>query len=210
MFNQATYIYNFEKKEIIHFEGNNTFFNYDCEKDSKQYAFYEKRVHADDLSFLAQTNRAAFNFLQVLPHERKWHACITSNFRMKGRNCCKLVNHKLAPLEISPEGQLRTALCVITPSVEESSGNVYVRMGDTAQVFEYIPQCNKFIETKNQRLSSRGFMILELAAIGKTEAEIAEILKIAKTTVKYHKKEIFCNLGVSNISAAIQWYNNNK
>ena len=210
MFNQAAYIYNFEKEEIIHFEGNHSFYNFNYETDSKGYVFYERRVHEDDLPLLTKITGAVFDFLHVLPYNRKKHACISSNFRMKGHIHYKLINHKLVPLELADNGLLRVALCVIVPSVVNSPGNVYIRMCDTLQVYEYISSHNKFIETKNQRLSSQEFAVLELAAMGNREAEIAEILKIAKSTVKYHKREIFKRLGVNNISAAIQWYNNHK
>lgn len=210
MFNHAAFLYSYEKRKIIHFEGRHSFLNYDCEKDSKEYAFYERRVHKEDLSLLAQTTKAAFDFLQDLPYDRKCYACISSNFRMKGKNRYKLVNHKLAPLELTGSGQLRIALCTLSLSVENSLENVYIRMYDTSQVYEYIPSHDRFMETKNQRLSSQGFMILELSAMGKTEDEIAGILKIKKSTVKYHKREIFQSFGVNNISAAIQWYNNHK
>lgn len=210
MFNKVAYIYCYEKKEIIHFEGKHSFFDYDREKDSKGYVFYERRVHEEDIPFLARTTKAAFDFLQVLPNERKGHVCISSNFRMKGNGRYKLINHKLAPLELTKDGSLRIALCIISPSVKNSPGNVYIRMSDTSQVFEYMPGYNKFVETKNQCLSSQEFTILELAAMGKTETEIATALNLSKSTVKYHKREIFQSLGVSNISAAIQWYNNHK
>jgi DNA-binding NarL/FixJ family response regulator len=58
----------------------------------------------------------------------------------------------------------------------------------------------------DNRLSPREMEVLEFAARGKTNPEIAEELNVSENTVRFHMKNIFEKLGVTNRTEAAAWY----
>ena len=92
----------------------------------------------------------------------------------------------------------------------DKTGNAYIKMTDTQTVYEFLPSAQKFVEVKNQRLTSKATKVLMLASNGKNEVQIAKELGIFVNTVIYHKKKVFAQLGVKNTAEAIQWMNNQK
>ena len=65
-----------------------------------------------------------------------------------------------------------------------------------------ISEINKNIE---EQLSEREFTILQLIMTNKTNQEIADEVSISVNTVKYHLKNIYEKLGVSNRKEALQY-----
>ena len=59
-----------------------------------------------------------------------------------------------------------------------------------------------------RQLSSRELEILELAAAGQTNREIAQRFWVTETTVKFHLTRIYRKLGVKNRTAAAMWLHN--
>jgi DNA-binding NarL/FixJ family response regulator len=55
-------------------------------------------------------------------------------------------------------------------------------------------------------LSQSEWKVLEQVALGKTNAQIAETLHVSKNTVRFHLKNIFEKLQVSNRTEATAWY----
>lgn len=68
------------------------------------------------------------------------------------------------------------------------------------------------VENTQQTLSSREREVLSYLARGKTNTEIAQDLSISDNTVRFHLKNIFEKLGVTNRTEAAAWFfthNNN-
>lgn len=174
--------------------------------------FYDSVVLEEDKEMLERVNKKWFDFLYLLPAERRQYGYITCDFRIKMRDGSMpiLINQKLTPLELTLDGQIRFIMCIMSNSVNKTSGNIYIKMCDTSQVYEFNPGKDKFVEIKGQQLTKRGHEVLELSSKGKTDTQIAVKLGISIDTVKSHKRKIFESLGVTNIKEAIQWLNNQK
>lgn len=173
--------------------------------------YCDKIMIPEDIDMLAPINAKAFEIFYSLPQAKRLEGYYTFDFRIRDKNNkAVLVNHKITMLDLTNDGVLRLALCVISYPTNEKPGNAYVKMKDKSLVFQYMPSTGKFVEVKIQKLTLKSMSILKLASNGKTEAEIAQMLGISIFTVKYHKKRIFAWIGVKNIAEAIQWMNNQK
>ncbi len=58
----------------------------------------------------------------------------------------------------------------------------------------------------NPELTPREWVVLELAAKGMTNPEIAEQLSVSENTVKFHLQNVFQKLGVNNRTEAAGFY----
>lgn len=181
------------------------------EINSYGFLYYDKIVHPDDVNMFIPINAKVFDFFYSVPPSKRVGFYYTFDLRLRNKNHKPiLVNHKITMLDLAGDGVIRLGLCVISYPTNDKPGNVYIKINDNSIVYQYMASTNKFVEVKTQKLTSKAMAVLELASSGKTEAEIAAILKISLHTVKYHKKTIFTKIGVKNTTEAIQWVNNQK
>ncbi|HCO67680.1 MAG TPA: hypothetical protein DIT04_08000 [Dysgonomonas sp.] len=156
-------------------------------------------------------NTNLYDFFHSLPINRRVHFYFTHDLEIITKNNKKkLINAKGSVLDIMEDGTWRLALCIISHPIHDKPGNAYIKLTDTNTVYEFIPSSGKFVEVKTQKLTPKAISVLKLASNGKKESQIAEILGISLSTVKYHKQKIFAQIGAKNTAEAVQWMNNQK
>lgn len=207
------YVFDYQLQEIIYvtpgsrlLKGSNT-----NKTLPLRFDYYEKVVHKEDIALLETLNQTGFDFFYKLPLERRLDGYITYDFRLRNEDGrYVIVNHKLAPLNLTESGVIHLSLCIISESTHDTTGNAFIKMNDSIEVYEFLPGKKRFVEVVTQKLSPKAYQVLTLAAKGKTAKEIADSMRISLSTVKYHKTEIFQRIGVKNTTEAIQWLNNQK
>lgn len=176
-----------------------------------EFDFLDNYICPQEIQRIAKINLTILDFFYSLAKNRRKHFHCTHDFNLQIGNRITLMNIKLSVLDITESGELRLSLCILSHNpIHNKSCNTYIKMLDTGTVYELMPTSLKFVEVKTQKLTSKANLIIKLASNGKTEAEIAQELKISINTVKYHKRQIFARLGVKNIAEAIQWANKQK
>lgn len=209
--NNVFYIFDYTRDKLIYSDNLIQFLEHKFTLTNQGYQFYENCVHPEDLELLAKVKDEAFDFFYKLKQDQKKHVTIMYDIRLKeisGKYI--LVNHHLTPLNLTDDGRIAQALCLICPTCNQHPGNTYIRLLHSKKVYEYNPKFNRFIENKQQNLTPQQSYILELFSKGYTESQVAEESDISVNTVKSHKKELFKKLGLTNISAVLQWFNNHK
>lgn len=209
------YILDYKNEEVLYATKGSTLFleNHLEDIKRKEYFYFEKFIHEEDVKVIAPCSEKVFEYFYSLPlHKRlKFNGYFTHDMRISDRRGKMiLINQKITILDLTNNGVIRLALCVISYPTAEKPGNAYLKLNDNSVVWQYMPSTNKFVEVKTQKLTSNAMKILKLASSGKTEVEMADILGISLPTVKYHKKKIFARIGVKNTAEAIQWMNNQK
>lgn len=185
-------------------------------KEVNEYSFFgiqhlDEIIVPEEITRISVVNSKVYDFFYSLSKKRRLKFYFTQNYKIKVRSGnIVVINHRGSVLSLTEKGALRLTLCVISLPTSDKVGNSYIKMLDTGSVYEFIPSSQKFVEVKTQKLTPKADMIIKLASKGKTESEIANELGITINTVKYHKKQIFSRIGVSNIAEAVQWANNQK
>lgn len=213
MSNDTFYIIDYRKWKFLHIVSNGLFLAGYQESEVLEAGFkhYERSVHQDDLKMLGEINKVGFNLFRSLPINRRLKICISYNFRIKdGYGQWMLVNHRLAPLELTQEGNIRLILCKVSIPSSSQPGNAFIMMKDSLSVYYYSEARRAFDLVKEPKLSEKAILIIKLSSQGMSESELAHHLSIDVNTVKYHKKTICKKLDVRNMSGAIQWFNNHK
>ena len=175
------------------------------------YDFYFKNVPETDLLLLNQVNEAGFDFFEKLPHDQKKRYSITYDFHLINEHGKKvLINHKLTPLFLTNEGKLWKAMCIVSISHHQQSGNIAIHKQGTDEVWKLDVDNKLWHKSLKPKLTEREIEVLQLYAQGLTINQIADKLFVAPDTVKYYRRRIFDVLNVSNIVEALAYVVNNK
>lgn len=210
---QSLYVINYQTKSFEYVSENPLFL---CGKTSEEvkelgYAFYFQNVKPEDVEMLVKINEAGFEFYDKIPIEdRKLYSISYDFYLINSKKNLVLVNHKLAPMFLTEEGQVWKALCAVSLSNNSSSGNVVLSKEGSDEIWRYDLIDNKWEKSEKIKLTSREFEILSLYASGLTINEIAGKLFITADTVKFHRKKLFEKIGVNNIAEALSYAKTNK
>ena len=205
---QSVYVIDYEKK-AFDFVSDNPLFLCGLSSDEVKemgYDFYFKYVDPQDLALLITINEAGFDFYEKLPVNERIDYTISYDFQLVNENRNRvLVNHKLTPLFLNDDGKIWKAMCVVSLSHQQHSGNITISRQNSETIHVFDPE--RRIWRKDQRivLTDRETDILRLYARGFTIAQIAERLFISPDTVKFHRKKLFDKIGVDNITEAMSY-----
>ena len=203
---QSLYIIDYYKRGFTYVSDNPLFL---CQERPETvleqgYDFYLKHVPEEDLTLLLEVNEAGFTFFGTIPIEERMDYLISYDFHLRQQNGhLILINHKLTPLLLDQHANIWTALCIASLSSNDHSGNIRIRKRGEAELLHYDRAHKKWHKRPVVTLSDRQKEILTLSAQGLTMEQIATLLCIDITTVKYHKRNIFRILKCTKTTEAI-------
>ncbi|WP_299712138.1 LuxR C-terminal-related transcriptional regulator [uncultured Tenacibaculum sp.] len=210
---KSIYIIDYEQKGFEYVSDNPLFLcGHTAEEVEKMgYAFYFKYVTEPDLDLLLKINTIGFDFYEKIPVEERKNYTISYDFHLKNNEGkIILINQKLTPLFLTNDGKIWKALCIISLSAEQNSGNIKVYKKGDNKIFKYDLEGDFWKTTEKIKLTSRESEILRYSVRGFTINEIAEAIFVSPDTVKFHRRKLFDKLEVVNISEAIAYATNNR
>jgi DNA-binding CsgD family transcriptional regulator len=203
---QSIYLIDYYERGFAYVSDNPIFL---CGKSSKQvlhdgYLFYLKNVPNEDLEMLLKINIAGFSFLSNIPKGDRLTYSISYDFHLIQRNKhLLLINHKLTPLLLDKDANIWIALCVVSLSSNDRSGNIQIKRKGESRVYQFDLTADKWQEQTIPKLSNQEREILILSGQGFTMEKIAKELFLSIDTIKFHKKNLFKKLSSRSISEAI-------
>jgi DNA-binding CsgD family transcriptional regulator len=175
------------------------------------YEFYFKNVKPVDLELLVKINKAGFEFYEKLKIEDRKKYTISYDFCLiNERKNEVLINHKLTPFFLTEDGKIWKAICMVSLSNAQSSGNVVITKDKSDDLWNYDIEADKWVIGEKKKLSQREYEILSLSASGLKINEIADKIFVTSDTVKFHRKKMFEKMEVNNIAEALAYAKNNK
>lgn len=201
------YIIDYYRKNFFYVSPNPLFLSgYSQEEVLKLgYDFYGMCVPPEDLVFLFELNEAGFKFFYELPVERRDQATISYDFVLKNVNNNRLVmiNHKLAPLLLTEDGNIWMAICLVTLSTKKSSGDVHIIMQDDHTRYNFSREEKLFKKIEVKKLTKKELEILNWVATGNCIDRISSSMNISTSTIKNHKTNILKKMQAENITEAV-------
>lgn len=210
---KSVYVIDYNKKGFEYVSDNPLFLcGYTAEEVKDMgYQFYFNCVTQKDLDLLVKINTIGFDFYNKLPVPERKQYTISYDFQIKSQSGNPmLINQKLTPLFLTEKGKIWKALCLVSLSNEKQSGNIKITHKGNQKVFTYDLKGSFWKMDEKRILTEREIEILQLSARGFTIQQISEIIFLSSETVKYHRKNIYSKLDVTNISEAIIYATNNK
>ncbi len=174
------------------------------------YRFYLQYVPEEEQKLLLELNRAGFVFYESIPVDERLQWYIQYDFHLINSGRKKLIHHKLTPLELTSDGRVWLALCVVSSSNHTSPGHIEMHQVGSKEYYEYNLTTRRWDLRSIPFLSEGEKMVISLSIQGYTMIEIADQMCLSPDTIKKYRKQIFEKLGVRNISEAIVAVTNNK
>jgi len=210
---KSIYVIDYEKKGFEYVSENPLFLCGHTADEVKEmgYAFYFKYVTEPDLDLLVKINTIGFEFYsKIALNERIYHT-ISYDFHLKNQEGkIILINQKLTPMFLTADGKIWKAICIISLSNEQDSGNIKIYKKGDNKIFKYDLEGDYWKATEKIKLTSREKEVLQYSIRGFTINEIAEAIFVSPDTVKFHRRKLFEKLEVVNISEAIAYATNNR
>ncbi len=209
----SVYVIDYEQKGFDYVSHNPLFLCGHSPEEVKKmgYSFYFKHVPEEDLNLLLKINTVGFEFYEKLPLEERLLYTLSYDFHIQNElGNLILVNQKITPVYLTSTGKVWKAVCVVSLSTEQNSGNIKVYKQEDNKRFFYDLEKNFWKKGEEIQLSTREKEILRYSTRGFTINQIADAIFISPDTVKFHRKKMFEKLEVSNISEAIFFAKNNK
>lgn len=210
---KSIYIIDYEKQGFEYVSHNPLFLCGHTPEEVKEmgYAFYFKYVTKPDLDLLLKINEIGFEFYDKLPIEDRLLYTISYDFNIKNqKGDTILINQKLTPFFLTKEGKVWKAICIISLSTEQNSGNIKTYKQGDNKMFRYNLEGDFWKTEEKIKLTAREKEILQYSARGFKINEIAETIFVSPDTVKFHRKKLYEKLDVTNITEAISFATNNK
>ena len=208
----SMYIIDYERKEFEYVSDNPLFLcnHTPSEVMAMGYAFYFKYVSEEDLEMLIRVNEIGFEFFNRTPLQERKNYSISYDFNLQNGKHKILINHKLTPIFITSEGKIWKALCVVSLSSHDVSGNVLLSKTGEDSFWELDLDLGVWNKIDKSRLTERELQTVRLHAQGLTIGQIADRMCIAVDTVKFHRRKLFDKLHVKNMGEALAYVKNNK
>jgi len=202
---QSIYIVDYYKKNFLYVSDNPIFL---CglrpdEVEKMGYSFYNQQVPKDELKMLLEINRAGFDFYSKTPREERLDLFISYDFHMNDGGHNVLINHKLTPILLAPNGNIWLAACVVSLSSSQQAGNIEAHKEGCQHYWTYSMESRKWTQHNDIKLNEREAKILLLSVQGYNEKEVAKKIHLEIETIKFHKQKMFKKLDVDNIISAI-------
>lgn len=209
---ESIYVLDFFQKRFLFVSNNRLFL---CGLTSEEVmrlgnSFYIQYIPKDELWVLNKTKNIFFRFLQKQSSEERSKFSASCNFYIKHNGGLRMVNHKITPLAFDPNGNVWLAVCSVSISNHDESGNIEVRKLGQSDYWKFDLDLDRWIKAPGVKLTEGEKEVLLLSARGLTVDEIAERVHRAKDSIKSRRRAIFEKLGVKSISEAIAFATNYK
>ena len=156
------------------------------------FNFFKAHIPEEEWKKLREIKEAGQLFFAChIPWEEKLDCSMSYTFHLLCKGNATLVHHKLIPLDITPSGHIKIALCMVSLSSKKSFGHVEFHLKKSDTYWEYLLETKQWKQKQKNTLSSLEKQVLLLSAQGLTVGEIAHQLFRSENTIKFHRRNIF-------------------
>ncbi|HEX3009576.1 MAG TPA: helix-turn-helix transcriptional regulator [Bacteroidales bacterium] len=188
----AYYMKDYYKKQVILSDTLLRIFGFSAETPlCEKLAEMEKLIPRYELPLLFELHTKWFEFISALTADECLNSVFTYEFMIERKQGVTVViNHQLRPLFLTSGGDIWFVLGKLRLSVNEKSESAVISFRDKTTRYEYSVAAKKFKLSETKPLSSREEEVLGLTHAGYSALQIATLLNIEPSTVKFHKKNI--------------------
>jgi DNA-binding CsgD family transcriptional regulator len=140
----------------------------------------------------------SYQLLNRQPVEDRPKLTLSYDFHLNNCGQIQLINHRMTPLVLAPNGQVWLTLCFVSMSNHDEPGNVIIRKQGESGYWSYDLDLKRWIRKPDIVLSDAEKEVLLLSAQGYTIEAIANASNRAKDTIKSRRRAIFEKLGVKS------------
>lgn len=202
---QSIYVIDYLKKGFLHVASNPLFLCGHTAEEVRQmgYRLYIDHVPAEEQPMLTEINEVGFKRFNEEPINARSRCYMSYDFHIVNREDRFLVNHKITPFALAPDGRAWLAMCVVSLSHHSTPGHIEFHRKGRPTYWEYDLESHCWQQRMIITLKPQEKQVLILSAQGYTVQQIAEKMCRALDTVKTYKRALFERLGVRSITEAL-------
>ncbi|WP_185711567.1 response regulator transcription factor [Tannerella forsythia] len=210
---RSIYVIDYFKRNFLYVSDNPLFL---CGMSAEEvrelgYEFYLRHVPEDDYRLLLEANRVGFLFVERVPPKHRQEYTFSCDFHICPPQAKPLlINHKITPLRLAPDGCIWLTFCIASLSSRATSGHIEVSRKGYNMRWKYDLDNGRWEEQPAIRLSESERQTLLLSAQGYTIEQIADRVSRTPDSVKSYRRKLFEKLEVDNITEAISFAMNEK
>ncbi|MCD8318171.1 MAG: LuxR C-terminal-related transcriptional regulator, partial [Paraprevotella sp.] len=174
------------------------------------YETYLQHIPEEERQILLEINERSRELFRTLPIEKRKSSILSYNLHLVCNGKKTLVNHKLRPIMLTPNGNVWIALCTMQLPARKGPGHAIIQHADNHTYDEYDMQGHEWIRRRTPTLNELERDILILSARGHTMTEIAAEVHKSVNTIKTCKWNLFKRLDVKSITEALTYAINNN
>jgi len=202
---QPVFVADFHSQEFLYISGN---MQYLCGISGKNFDVTERWRYFDfvleeEEEMLKETLDKARELFYSFPAEERADWTLSYYFHLKRFPGKRIIQHRVTPLKLTPDGRLWLAMCVISMSSRRESGHVTMRRYGHQDYFFYSFKNHVWYYREGISLTDTERDLLMLSSQGYTVKEIAMQFNKSEDTIKSYKRALFSKLGVRNITEAV-------
>lgn len=136
---QSIYVIDYLRQGFLHVASNPLFLCGHTAQEVKQmgYRLYIDHVPADEQPMLTEINEVGFKRFNEEPIDERSRCFMSYDFHIENGEDCYLVNHKITPFALAPDGRAWLAMCVVSLSHHATPGHVEFRKKGQQVYWEY-------------------------------------------------------------------------
>ena len=166
------------------------------------YETYLKHVPEEERDMLSEIHEKGLGLFHTFPAGERKSFTLSYDIDLIRNRKKTLLNHKLTPFALAPDGRVWIAICTILPSAHKAPGHALMLHTETDTYYKYDLLCHDWYKKKIKGLSETEREILLLSARGYTEKEIAEQICKSVNTIKTPKRNLFKRLETDTVVSA--------
>lgn len=202
---QSIYVIDYFRQGFLHVASNPLFLCGHTAQEVQQmgYHFYIDHVPTEEQLMLTEINEVGFKRFNDTPLEDRSRCFMSYDFHIVNSDGRYLVNHKITPFALGPDGRAWLAMCVVSLSPHTTAGHVEFRKKGQPHYWAYDFKTHSWQEHNTVTLRPQEKQVLILSAQGYTVPQIAGKMCRALDTVKTYKRALFERLGAHSITEAL-------
>lgn len=202
---QSIYVLDFKEQNFFYVSEHPLFLCGHTVKEVKEtgFAFYSQHLSLKEQEKLKRMNGIGEKYYRQLSIEEKKECTMSYKFHLERKGHPVLfIHHQLTPLLLTPEGEIRLALCGASLTGHTSENEIEFHKKGEKKYITYSLSQEQWKEKEDCCLNEKEKDILWLSAQGCTMHEIANRVFLSENTIKFYKRRLFLRLGVKNVTEA--------
>lgn len=202
---QPVFVADFHSQEFLYISGN---MQYLCGFSGESFGstgkfHYFNFIPEEEEAMLKETLVRAKELFYSFPARERADWTLSYYFHLNRNPGTRIIQHRITPLRLAPDGRLWLAICVISMSSRREPGYVTMRRYGHQDYFSYSFKNHVWYYREGISLTDMERDLLMLSSQGYTVKEIARKFNKSEDTIKSYKRQLFAKLGVRNITEAV-------
>jgi DNA-binding CsgD family transcriptional regulator len=207
---QGIYVFDCLEKQFLYTSDNMSHLCGQSIEKLHKSSRYLGHIPEEERDILLEICERGKELFSKIPASERLQYTLSYDLHLGNEKKIRLMHHKLTPILLTDQGEIRVVACTMMLSSQEECGHIKMKKIGENRCYEYSLEKHKWEKNVNIELTDIERELLSLSVQGYTVNGIAEKMYRSVDSIKSYKKVLFAKLEVKNIAEAISYAANNQ